>query len=94
MEVVQPYHPVVPTHQYKPSDCLAKISQSPSLLSFYSNASLSEGFALLKVAVPGNGCITTSAKVALESDESSSYGLEVTFVLSRERLCRVAEEGH
>ncbi len=31
INVTQPYHPIIPIHQYKPSDCLEKISQSPSL---------------------------------------------------------------
>ncbi len=61
---------------------------------FYSNASLGEGFALLKAAVLDNGGLTTSAKEAIETDESSSYGLVATFVFSRDRLCHVTEEGH
>ncbi len=60
---------------------------------FWANASLGEGFALLKESVPGNGGATTSSKDALVSDESSSYGLETTFFCSWEQLCRMAEEG-
>ncbi len=49
---------------------------------FWANTSLGEGFALLKASVSGNGGVTTSAKDALLSDESSSYSLEATFFCS------------